>query len=42
MLHLPPEVEHRVGDGWSSVFKRLNDDGETFREKENERIKMIT
>lgn len=38
----PPEVEHGVGDGWSSVFKRLNDDGETFGEKENKRLTMIT
>lgn len=31
----PPEVQHRVGNGGSSVFKRLNDDCETFKQKES-------
>lgn len=35
----PPEVQHRVGDGRSSVFKGLNDDGETFTHRG--RIKLI-
>lgn len=31
----PPEVQHRVGNSGSSVFKRLNDDCETFKQKES-------
>lgn len=32
----PPEVQHRVGNGWCSVLKGLNDYGETFRQREEE------
>lgn len=31
----PPEVQHWVGNSGSSVFKRLNDDCETFKQKES-------
>lgn len=29
-----PEVQHRVGNSWSSVFKRLNDDCKTLAQRQ--------
>lgn len=36
----PPEVQHRVGNRWSSVFKRLNDDCKTFMQREYKCLKL--
>ena len=36
-----PEVQNRVCDGRSSVLKRLNDDGKTFRYRENHIVKEV-
>lgn len=36
-----PEVQHRVGDSWSSVFKWLNDYSKTFKHRERKVLNEV-